>query len=356
MMKTRTFLIAITACFLLAAFSACGSKGKEKTTVEFEDDAAADTAKDTDKEQPTYLSQDLATFDLYGQVLSVSFTQQGQKDVVVQFGPDGDAVAMMRSSDEDDVESAALMYNDKYQLEEIQWGDDPWVTMFTYEKGSMAPSGYISTNRMGNSATYTLTRDKNGRLTDITREEEVHFGSLGTEHPTFEFSDYDHHGNWQLYTEHQEGWTYTIRRKILYHNETIEPTADEDDEIADEDVIAFIKDMYVNARYQDDEFLLANCTRKMIRKLKEENEYDVEALAGWLFRTSSHDGKPGTEPAPDRVISIEEQSPGVWRYEFTDGGWRGINELRIVGIDGKPMIDDVTRIYDEAAESYSQNE
>ena len=210
--------MSLATCLLLAVVCSCSSKENVRKTVESDDVDEVENNDEGDA-QYTYLSQDLATFDLYGQVLSVCYTQAGQPKTVIQFGPDGDAVAMMHSYTADDIESANLMYNDKQQIEEIQWGDDPWVTTFEYEKSSMAPSGYTNTNRIGNWTSYTLMRDGNGQLAELIRKEAVHDEIIDTQHPRFTFSQFDDHGNWLLYTEEQDdNWTFTIQREIVYHD------------------------------------------------------------------------------------------------------------------------------------------
>ena len=119
-------------------------------------------------------------------------------------------------------------------------------------------------------------------------------------------------------------------------------------EIAD-----FIVDMYENHRYNDYDFLEAHCTKRLLKYLREQYEYDGEGYAVWLFRTSSQDGKPGTENIKDKVTDISKDGEDWYRYEFTDGGWRGENKLNIyIDEDGNVMMDAVERIYDEAREAY----
>lgn len=134
------------------------------------------------------------------------------------------------------------------------------------------------------------------------------------------------------------------------------PDEDSDSQLADEQHAKdFIKDMYEHQRYNDYDYLKEHCTPKMLEKLSEAYEYDGEGYAVWLFRTSSQDGKPGTEPEEDRILSIDKSDKGVgwFSYEFTDGGWRGKNLIRLVKREGAFKIDDVEREYDEASEAYS---
>lgn len=138
-----------------------------------------------------------------------------------------------------------------------------------------------------------------------------------------------------------------------------EDAEDEDDAVESEEaenkdaeIRAFIIDMYENGRYMDYEYLRKYCTKNLLTYLKEQYEYDGEGYAGWLFRTGSQDGKPGCEGVSDAVNEISKRPDGWWRYEFTDGGWKGINEVKVIVEDGKLKFDGVRTFYDEAQEQY----
>lgn len=122
--------------------------------------------------------------------------------------------------------------------------------------------------------------------------------------------------------------------------------AEEETEVGMEDEISsFITDMYENHRFMEEAFLRANCTDRMLRKLADEYDYDDGGLAFWLFRTSSQDGN-----GEDELKSVSHEGGDWWRYEFIDGGFEGINRIKIIIVDGKLKIDDVERVYDGAAE------
>lgn len=116
----------------------------------------------------------------------------------------------------------------------------------------------------------------------------------------------------------------------------------------------FITNMYEQARYNEEDFLKAHCTAKMLQYLKDQYEYDGEGYAGWLFRTSSQDGKPGVEDATSKVLSITKDDEGWYHYTFTDGGWHGENKVKVHVENGEVMVDELKSVYDEAAEEYNR--
>ena len=67
------------------------------------------------------------------------------------------------------------------------------------------------------------------------------------------------------------------------------------------------------------------------------------------------DIKPGAEGVKDKVLSITRDSEGWYHYTFTDGGWHGENKMKVLVENGKVMVDELERVYDELAEEYSRN-
>lgn len=126
--------------------------------------------------------------------------------------------------------------------------------------------------------------------------------------------------------------------------------ADDDATVADKDVKAFIEDMYNNDLYIEYEFLEEHCTKRMLRFLADQYDYDGEGYAVWLFRTSCQDNA-SENPEDNIVKKITKRPGGWWRYEFTDGGWRGINEVKVVEEDGILKFDELRTVYDECLES-----
>ena len=121
-------------------------------------------------------------------------------------------------------------------------------------------------------------------------------------------------------------------------------------DVADKDVKAFIEDMYNNDLYIEYEFLEEHCTKRMLRFLADQYDYDGEGYAVWLFRTSCQDNA-SENPEDNIVKKITKRPGGWWRYEFTDGGWRGINEVKVVEEDGILKFDELRTVYDECLES-----
>ena len=127
-------------------------------------------------------------------------------------------------------------------------------------------------------------------------------------------------------------------------NENVEAPAVSDDEIKD-----FITTMYNDYLYGEEEFLREYCTDKMMKKLAaDEYEYDGEGLAIWLFRTTAQDGTPDNDGV--KSVYREDDNNDWWRYEFIDEGYKGINRIKILIVDGKIQIDDIERVYDEPSE------
>ena len=242
-MSKKYFIFAIAAAFSLAVITSCNSKSSKSSndTEESEDTEDAEDAEASVSimHSADYLTQDLATFDLFGRVASVSYEMAGQYPVTIRFDGSGQLISVERTNHDGTVETAELTYNDKRQLEQIEWPDDPWVVMFVYSGRSKAPSQYISTNRYGNGATYTYTRDSSNAVTAMEREESVHFEEVDKSSPTFSFDEIDSHDNWLLYTEQQEDWSYSIRRTILYNDHISESSV-----LSKDKVTRFITDMY----------------------------------------------------------------------------------------------------------------
>jgi hypothetical protein len=350
-MNKKLFTFVVAAAFALFTVTSCNSK--HKTSKERDDDDTEEVDEDEEEEEEetakAYLSQDLATFDLYGQVLSVSYEQgEHTPPVSIQFSPDGSVVSILRVDGEGTAENASYEYNEEGRITMISWeSDDPWVSILSYEgEGFVAPCSYTNTNQMGNYIQKAYHRDANGKLTSVDYEEAVHGGIV--EDPdghVFTLSDFDSHGNWLTCTDKNGQYTFVIKRTISYHGEAAaspEPT------VSDAQIRQFITTMYNKSLYEDEDFLRENCTRKMLKKLADNYDYEGEGLACWLFRTSTNDGGG----ADNGIINVgrEDDNNFWWRYEFNDGIYRGINRIKILVIDDKIWIDDVERVYDEAAE------
>ena len=110
--------------------------------------------------------------------------------------------------------------------------------------------------------------------------------------------------------------------------------------VSDSACIAFITDFYNNSKYENDEFLKANCTPGMLKKLQKDyhDEYDDpdDALAVWEFRSGVQDGTD-----QHGIISVKPLGDSWFRYDFYDMGVKAANKIRLVTKGGRIMIDDV---------------
>ena len=135
--------------------------------------------------------------------------------------------------------------------------------------------------------------------------------------------------------------------------ENIENSDKYDAEKNDSLIHDFITNMYEKELYYNYDFLEAHCTKKMLKYLKDEYEYEYggDGYAGYLFRTGAQDDKPGAEDVKNKVLSINKDSEGWYHYTFTDGGWRGENKIKVRVENGKVMVDEVERVNNEYAEA-----
>lgn len=120
------------------------------------------------------------------------------------------------------------------------------------------------------------------------------------------------------------------------------------------EIVNFITDMYERGLYLDYDFLNQHCTEEMKQFLKDNYDYDGEGYAVWLFRTSSQDGKPGSEVDPDatRILTVRAEGNDWYSYKFLDAGWKGENRIKVFFEEGNFWIVGLERVYDEAMEAY----
>ncbi len=219
-MKKSLFAIA---CIL--AVVAC----KQSSTKEpVEDSTIASEVQKMALEEPVsaeevrheYLSQDLATFELYGRVQSVTYTQEHSFPITVQFNDTGNVTAIVRVVSEEEKENAEVQYNDANRIEYIRFeSDSPWVTILGYEEGDgfRAPRTYTSSNQVGNYIEETYHRDSKGLVTNVEVQEVVHFGTVeNDEAVSIEFSDFDKKGNWLKCTIKHGDTAFVKVRAITY--------------------------------------------------------------------------------------------------------------------------------------------
>ena len=221
----RFFLAAV--CIL--ALSACKQNAGQNTEQAKEpaDNTAVQTtapeeAPKAEEVKLEYLSQDLATFELYGQVQSVTYTEEHVYPVTILFDENGKVTSIQKILSDEEKENAEFSYSSEDgAIKSIQFpSDDPWITYLGYEKGPgfKAPSSYTASNQTGNYTEETYHRDSTGRVVSIDTEEAINFNVVEDNTPlTVEFSDFDEKGNWLKCTQKYGDNTFVKVRTIKYY-------------------------------------------------------------------------------------------------------------------------------------------
>lgn len=112
----------------------------------------------------------------------------------------------------------------------------------------------------------------------------------------------------------------------------------------DQLAIQKIKSMYNSSSYNNDSYLAANCTKKLLRKLRANYEYECESgacYASWLFRSGAQDGPSERQ----EIISVTPLGNSWYRYDFYDMGTKGANKIKVIKQGGKLKFDDVVKIF-----------
>lgn len=107
----------------------------------------------------------------------------------------------------------------------------------------------------------------------------------------------------------------------------------EDDKV----IMEFIKEMFAQSVYTDEEFLKKHCTENMLAQLRADYDYEGEGYANWDFRSESNDGF-----GDNHIICIEKKE-GRYYYEGNDGGTKFRNIISAFVKDGVVMFDGITR-------------
>ena len=226
----KTLIAALALTFITWG---CGQKKPTGTATAIENDneellekTDADNDAVSDEESvnttpTTYLSQDLATFDLFGKVLSVSYAANAEISATITFDADGTLKDFSQPDGGGDKEQASIIRDNRGRIEEIAFeSEDPWLTMFSYaeEDGFLPPASYINTNTMGNFIIEKYHWQTAPHTVSVETEEYVHFGKLeDTPERVINLSDFDSHGNWQTCINKDADYTLTIKRTINYH-------------------------------------------------------------------------------------------------------------------------------------------
>lgn len=356
-MKKKNFVLVMATAFMFFALSSCDGKKskKDKDTDDTEEVTDEDeTDEENTDEKDDYLTQDLATFDLRGQVIAVKYTaEEAMEPVTVQFKDNGTLKSIYKFDVEGNVDEGKIDRDSKSRISIISFEtEEPWITSLIYEDGSMLPKSSMESNQTGNYTCSTYERDDDGNIVEAKFEESVH-GGIVEDHDEYsiKLTDYDSHGNWLLCTIQHGSYKRYYKRTIVYEGEA-NPYQKEIDEALEGDPVIreFITTMYEHDEYNDYEFLEEHCTEDLLKHLRDNYDYDGDGYAVWMFRTGGQDGKPGSENAKNRIISITKDNAGWYHYQFIDAGWRGENKIRAYVENGKVMIDELERVFDENQE------
>ena len=78
------------------------------------------------------------------------------------------------------------------------------------------------------------------------------------------------------------------------------------------------------------------CTKKLLKKLEADNDYEDGGYAMWDFRTSYQDGD-----GPSKLTGVEPLGDNKYKVSFLDMGWKGSHVITIKWIDGVPLFDEI---------------
>lgn len=214
-------LLLVSACRQNSGQAIEQLKESDTTAIEAQVSEETPLAEQIKRE---YLSQDLATFDLYGKVESVNYDQgEHVLPVSVKFDSNGKVTSIVRADSGGNKENAEILYDGSGKIETICFESDaPWINVLTYGDGEgfQAPITYTTTNQMGNYTEVTYQRDSNGLVNGIQREESIHFALVEDNDPyTIELSDFDRTGNWLLCIKKWGDYTFIIKRTISYYQQ-----------------------------------------------------------------------------------------------------------------------------------------
>lgn len=184
---------------------------------------ASDDQEQVTKERPTYNSKDLATFELYGKVESVTYNTDSP--IFIYFDEFGDVCYIKKywNGDKSNVSDAIIKRSAEEQIVEIKWDGDPWYAEFRYSynnadgtySGNVA--NYIWTNGSGNRTEYCLDYNEEGQLEEISSVGYIHDEMMGTDKTRVEFKKTDSKRNWIERTCPTEDGVKLITRTIVYY-------------------------------------------------------------------------------------------------------------------------------------------
>ena len=226
-MRTR-LVLAVAAVFMLTATSCNGSKSKDENSQEQTENEQAQVESENGENEETevktadaFLTHDLATFELRGEVIAVKTKGEHTDPVVALFDDNGNLKGVYEIDAEGKVDEGIVERDDDSVISSITFdSNSPWVTFYAYEEGSMMLSSMIESNQMGNYILTTYVRDKDGNIVAEEYEEAVHGNIVEKdEKPVAKYSDRDSHGNWLTYTYTEGEFSFTSKRTIIYKGE-----------------------------------------------------------------------------------------------------------------------------------------
>ena len=99
--------------------------------------------------------------------------------------------------------------------------------------------------------------------------------------------------------------------------------------------IDFITDFYNSKKFEDEAFLKKHCSKQVLKRLRNDYEYDDGGLATWDFRGNNQDGPSNRH----EIISVEPQGDNWYLYKFYDMGTKGSHKIRVIQKDEGFIID-----------------
>lgn len=101
--------------------------------------------------------------------------------------------------------------------------------------------------------------------------------------------------------------------------------------------IDFITDFYNSKKYENESFLKKHCTAQVLKKLRNDFEYDIPGggLAVWDFRSGYQDGPNERH----EIISVEPLGDDWYLYKFYDMGIKASRKIRVFQKDEDYLID-----------------
>ena len=120
----------------------------------------------------------------------------------------------------------------------------------------------------------------------------------------------------------------------------------------DQQAASFINNMYNGERFEDYSFLQNHCTRKMLKKLVDNYEYECDGTcyATWLFRSGAQDEK--YDGGATRIINVVAKDDHWYAYTALDMGWKFTNWIYLIKSGNTFLIDDVITVNSELDEDF----